>query len=365
MRRKPKKPTAIDLFCGGGGLTLGLKKAGFQVVAGVEINSKVAKTYNTNHKEVKLFEKDIREITGNEILEQAGVKDIDLIAGCPPCQSFSSLTYKYKREDPRDGLAIEMARIIEEIKPKMIMMENVPGIRKKQVFKTFASKIEKMGYSVNHKVLQLANYGIPQARQRFVLLAGKGFEIPLPKPTHCLKGDEKNGLKPWLTLKDAIKNTKPPITLSESNKKGGPQKSDWHVIRDLRQISINRLKALNEGESRKSLPKNLRPKCHSKSDKGFGNVYGKLSWNKTPPTITSGCTSSCMGRFGHPNEARTISVREAALIQTFPKNYVLDTELIGIACELIGNALPPKFAEKAAKACLNSLPTGKTLKTRT
>ena len=358
MRSKSKKLTAIDLFCGGGGLTLGLKKAGFEVVAGVELNSRIAKTYSANHPEVKLFEKDVRNLTGKEILEKIGVDKVDLIAGCPPCQGFSSLTSKYKREDPRNDLAIEMARIIEEIKPNMVMMENVPRIRSKgkPVLDAFISKIEKIGYLVNHAVLRMEDYGIPQARRRFVLLAGKGFKINLPKQTHS-KIDGTNKLKAWLTLKDAIGDMRVPVTLSEAKGKGGPKIFNWHIIRDLKDISILRLKAMKAGESRSSLPKKLRPKCHSKSNRGFTNVYGKLSWDQIPPTITSGCTSPCMGRFGHPDEARTISVREAALIQTFPKNYVFDTEFIAVACGLIGNALPPKFAEKAAKACLKSFLT--------
>ena len=353
---KNKRPTAIDLFCGGGGLTLGLKKAGFEVLAGVELNSKITKTYAANHKEVKLFEKDVRNLTGKEILEKIGVDKVDLIAGCPPCQGFSSLTSKYKREDPRNDLAIEMARIVEEIKPNMVMMENVPRIRfkGKPVLDDFISRIEKRGYVVNQGVLRMEDYGVPQARRRFVLLAGKGFKINLPEQTHSRRSDEKNKLKPWLTLRDAIGKMKAPVTLSEANRKGNPKIFNWHVIRDLKEISIKRLKAMKAGESRRSLPKKLRPKCHSKSNKGFTNVYGRLSWNQVPPTITSGCTSPCMGRFGHPDETRTISVREAALIQTFPKNYVFDTEHIAVACDLLGNALPPKFAEKAAKACLNS-----------
>ena len=359
MQSKSKKPTAIDLFCGGGGLTLGLKKAGFEVLAGVELNSKIARTYGANHEEVELFEKDVRNLTGKEILEKIGVDKIDLIAGCPPCQGFSSLTSKYKREDPRNDLAIEMARIIEEIKPNMVMMENVPRIRfkGKPVLDAFISKIEKIGYVVNQGVLRMEDYGVPQARRRFVLLAGKGFKINLPKQTHSRKSDGKNKLKPWLTLRDAIGKMDVPVTLSEANVNGGPKIFNWHVIRDLKEISILRLKAMKAGESRRSLPIILRPKCHSKSNKGFVNVYGKLSWNQVPPTITSGCTSPCMGRFGHPEESRTISVREAALIQTFPRNYVFDTNFIAVACDLVGNALPPKFAEKAAKACLNSFLT--------
>jgi len=350
------KPTAIDLCCGAGGLTLGLKKAGFRVVAGVELNPEIAKTYRANHPRTKLLIKDIREVTGEELFRATGRESIDLVAGCPPCQGFSQLTVKYHRKDPRNDLVLEMARLVEEINPKMVMMENVPGInnRGKPILDEFVKKLEKLGYLITMDVLQMADYGVPQSRNRFVLLAGKGFEIPLPKPTHCLNTNKRQKLKPWLTLADVLKGLPKPVTFSKAIERGGPKKFNWHVVSDLKEISIRRLKALNAGDGRGALPKKLRPKCHQKSNRGFQNVYGRLSWNQTPPTITSGFTRTCMGRFGHPDELRTISVREAALIQTFPMDYEFDTEFISTACDLIGNALPYRFARKVAKACLDS-----------
>jgi DNA (cytosine-5)-methyltransferase 1 len=249
-----------------------------------------------------------------------------------------------------------MARLIKEIGPKMVMMENVPGLagRGKPVLDEFMKKIKKLGYIINEDILQMADYGVPQSRKRLVLLAGKGFEIPLPEPTHCRNGDEKKGLKHWLTLADVIKNMPKPVTLSHAKERGGPKKIDWHIVSDLKEMSIQRLKALDAGDSRGSLPKELRPKCHVKSNKGFQNVYGRLSWEQTPPTITSGCTRTCMGRFGHPDELRTMSVREAALIQTFPMNYEFDTEFMETACNMVGNALPYRFASIAAETCIKA-----------
>lgn len=348
--------TAIDLCCGAGGLTLGLKKAGFKVVAGVEVDEEIAKTYEVNHPSTKLIVKDLREVTGKEILEATSLDEIDLVAGCPPCQGFSSLTRKYKRKDPRNDLILEMARVVEELNPQMVMMENVSGvtIRGKLVLKEFVSRLEGLGYVVNMDVLQMADYGVPQSRKRFVLLAGKGFRIDFPKKTNVKEGDSEKGLKPWLKLEDVIKNMKKPITFSVALKNGGPKRFNWHVVADLKEISIKRLKALGEGDNRASLPKKLRPKCHVDSDKGFINVYGKLSWDQVPPTMTSGFVKPAMGRFGHPDELRTISVREAAMIQTFPKHYKFETQFMTTVCNLIGNALPPRFAKKAAKACLDA-----------
>lgn len=348
------KFTAIDLFSGAGGLSLGLKMAGFDVVAAVEINEKVAKTYKANNPKCNLLVKDLREVSAKDLLGGSKLKEVTIVAGCPPCQGFSSLTRKYHREDPRNGLVLEMARIVEEIKPKIVMMENVPGIetRGRTVLKQFIKRLEAMGYKISMRSLQLANYGIPQSRRRFVLLAGLGFEIPIPKETHGNTGGRESGLLPYVNLKKALSEiNERAVTLSYANAHGGPNKFNWHVVRDLSKKSKMRLKSLRAGDSRFKLPKELRPSCHADSNKGFGNVYGRMSWKQLPPTITSGCTTPCMGRFGHPTNLRTISVREAATIQTFPAWYKFDTEYMNTACDLVGNALPPKFAALLAKSC--------------
>lgn len=359
-----EKYTAIDLFCGAGGLTLGLKKAGFEVVVGVELKPEIAKTYNANHRKTKLLIKDVRQVTGREILKLTKRKKIDLIAGCPPCQGFSQLTEKYKRYDSRNDLVLEMARLIEEIKPRMVMMENVPGIatKGKVILDGFVEKLKNMGYVVAMNILQMADYGVPQSRRRFVLLAGKGFEIPLPERTHASKADPKKKLKRWTTLSEVIKGFPKPVKLSFAEKNDGPEKFNWHVIRNLQKISIERLKAIKQGDNRFALPKRLRPKCHKNKKAGFQNVYGRLNWDNVSSTITSGCTTPCMGRFGHPVQDRTISIREAALIQTFPLNYRFKARYMDTACDLVGNALPPKFATIAAKICFNALKNGQGVK---
>jgi DNA (cytosine-5)-methyltransferase 1 len=350
-------PTAVDLFCGAGGLTLGLKQAGFRVVLGVEVDKEISRTYAANHPDTKLLVKDVREVTGSEILKATGLKGIDLVAGCPPCHGFSKLTDKYRREDPRNELLLEMVRLVEEISPRIVMIENVAGLatRGKRILGDCVERLERIGYSVNTKVLQIADFGIPQSRRRFVLLAGKGFRIPMPKQTHCRKGDKRRKLRPWTVLADVIRESDKPVRLSVALKRGGPRKFKWHVVRDLEEISLDRLRSLKQGNGRSSLPVGLRPKCHKDVDVGFSNVYGRMSWGQVSPTITSGCTSPCKGRFGHPSDLRTISVREAALIQTFPKNYKLDTETMETACVLVGNALPPRFAKIVGRACRYSL----------
>lgn len=352
-----RKPTAIDLFCGAGGLTLGLERAGFEVIAGIELYPEIAKTYKANHPRTKLLIKDVRDVTGKEIFKLTGKRKIDLLSGCPPCQGFSQLTEKYKRFDSRNDLVLEMARLIDEIKPKMVMMENVPGIitKGKAILDEFVSRLRRSGYFISMDVLQMADYGVPQSRRRFVLLAGKRFSIPLPQPTHCAKGKEKKKLKPWTTLAEVIRDMAEPVSLSFALKEGGPGKFNWHVVRDLKEINIKRLQAIKEGDNRLALPRHLRPKCHERDDSGFRNVYGRMSWQQVSPTITSGCTTPCMGRFGHPDKPRTISIREAALIQTFPMNYGFKTEFMETACDLVGNALPYRFARVLAKFCIKAM----------
>jgi len=348
------KFTAVDLFSGAGGLTVGLKKAGFNVVAAIEIDEDAVNTYRVNHPEVAVIHEDIRKIKGQSILKLAGVKKIDLIAGCPPCQGFSKLTDKSNKNDPRNKLVLEMARVVEELKPRICMMENVPGLngRGSPLLQKFEKKLSSLGYVITKEVLQLANYGVPQSRRRLVLFAGMGFKVNMPQQTHARKPQGK--LKHWITLRDILGNNIEPISFSQAKQNGGPKKFKWHIVRDLKPISIERLKYLTPGGSRMALPRKLRPRCH-KTAKGFQNVYGRMSWDEVAPTMTSGCTTLSAGRFGHPEKNRTISVREAATIQTFPKSYRLETDFIEKACELVGNALPCKFAEHVSRQCFTAL----------
>ncbi len=357
MSHSPKIYTAIDLFSGMGGLTLGLKRAGFKVVAGVEMNREIVKTYRRNHPEILVVEKNIRDVKGKDILEAARLEKVDLVAGCPPCQGFSKLTDKYHREDSRNDLVLEMLRLVKELNPRLVMMENVPGLatRGKDRLDKFVEGLNDLGFTTNYGILHLANYGVPQSRRRIVLLAGRGFRIDLPPQTHSRKRNEGERLKSWPTLKQAIGRMKRPITLSKALKSGGPSKFNWHVVRDLEPLSLERMRAIKPGASRGSLPKSLRPQCHSEGDRGFENVYGRIGWNRLPPTITSGCTTPCMGRFGHPSQIRTISVREAAMLQTFPLSYRIETSFMDTACNMVGNALPPVFAKIVAEKCFDAL----------
>jgi len=354
---QPKKQfTAIDLFCGAGGLTVGLKKAGFKVVAAVEFDPKIAETYRRNHPDVKLIVADIRKVSGRDILRLTGLSKIDLIAGCPPCQGFSKLTDKLHRDDERNLLILEMRRLVRELEPLACMMENVPGLSQRglPLLSAFEKELRSMKYIVNRDVLQMADYGVPQSRRRLVMLAGKGFKIPLPSPTHARNPVESSQLKPWVKLRDILREESRPVKLSFAREHGGPKKFNWHVVGDLSPLNLKRLKVTKPGKSRLSLPKSLRPDCH-KDTEGFHNAYGRMSWNDIAPTMTSRCTNLSSGRFGHPEEQRTISVREAASIQTFDKTYKFETDNVALVCRLIGNALPCRFASVVSAQCIESM----------
>lgn len=350
--------TAVDVFAGCGGLSLGMGRAGFSVLAAVENEPSAADTFRQNHPNARVFEEDIRGISSHDISEALDGRKIDLLMGCAPCQGFCSLTRKQGGKDPRNQLPLEMARLIEELKPRVVLMENVPGLetRGKRVLMDFLERLKLAGYEYQYAVVQMADYGIPQNRRRLVLLAGLGFFVTLPRATHERDPALHSRKAPWKTIREAIGHKKAPLTLSQAVKNGGPKKHKWHVVRDLQPQTKVRLKAAIPGRTWRDIDERLRPACHQNGYIGFTNTYGRMSWDDVSPTITSGCTTPCKGRFGHPDRRRyTISVQEAALLQTFPESYTFMSDKIDVTCEMIGNAVPPQFGEALGRAVIEAL----------
>jgi DNA (cytosine-5)-methyltransferase 1 len=356
--------TAIDLFAGCGGLTSGLRAAGFDVLAAIEKDANAAETYRANHPLVNVYEKDIRLVSPTQFLRALKLprgRTVDLIAGCPPCQGFTRLTENNGRRDRRNGLVRQFLRFVQVIRPKACMLENVPGLfttrKGRRYFNELRSGLEEIGYQLSYGIVELADYGVPQFRKRLVLLAARGKAIAIPTSTHRdPTRPGKSGQRPWRTVRDAIASLpKPPL---RSSVKAGKAilRYDWHYSRDVTTEVRRRLKhGLTNGRGRSSLPASLQLECHNRHPNGFYDVYGVIDWDKPSPTITSGCTNASKGRFGHPREPRPLTAMEAAALQTFPRSYKFKGGGLESVAAQIGNALPRRFAKIAGKAIIRRL----------
>lgn len=328
------------MFSGCGGLTLGLKQAGFSVVGAVEIDPLAVETYRKNHRGIAIWEKDIRKISATEVMRVLAIKrgELDLLAGCPPCQGFSTMTTLNGRigQNEQNDLVFEFLRFVKVLRPKAVMLENVPKLAKNRRFKKLRSDLQTLGYEVNHGVLNAAHYGVPQRRRRLILVAGKGTKIPFGSPARRKRTVKEFFAK--LSLRRA--KTDPLHNLKEN-------RSD-KVKKLIREIPHN-------GGSRLDLGKRRQLKCHKKCN-GFKDVYGRMAWDDVSPTITGGCFNPSKGRFLHPVKDRAITLREAALLQTFPAGYFFSVGRgKSPAAQMIGNALPPEFIRRHALAVFNRL----------
>lgn len=332
--------TAVDLFCGCGGLTVGLKRAGFQVLGAVDIDPLSVKTYQSNHKDITVWETDISGLEAAELVTalELKTKQLDLLAGCPPCQGFSTmrtLNGAFVIDDPRNDLLLEFQRFVEALRPRAVMMENVPGLADDERFAAFCRRMDQIGYVGHHRILNVAEYGVPQRRRRLIYLAGFGVKISFAGPERKLK-----------TVEDAIGGL-PKAGESGDPVHDMPEKRSPRIMELIRRIP-------KDGGSRTDLPDEEQLDCHKRCN-GFKDVYGRMAWGDVAPTLTSGCFNPSKGRFLHPEEDRAITMREAALLQGFPPRYKFPTNNKSAVALMIGNALPPPFIAAHSRQVANKL----------
>lgn len=339
------KCVAIDLFCGIGGLTYGIQQTGINVVAGVDIDSTCQYAYEKNNNAI-FINKGIEEIKKEELQVYYPKSCIKILMGCAPCQPFSTYSLRYTKEGPKDEkwkLLYFFRDLAKEIQPEIISMENVPQLVKNNVFVDFVEGLKNEGYHVSWKVVNCAGYGVPQNRNRLVLLASKLGEINLIPPLY----KEKD----YITVKEAIGNL-PKIADGEIYKK-----DTLHRASKLSKINKKRIRCSVPGGTWKDWDESLQLSCHKKNTgKGYRSVYGRMEWDKPSPTITTQFYGYGNGRFGHPEQDRAISMREGAILQSFPPNYKfidighpLSNHQIGVH---IGNAVPVKLGEAIGNSIL-------------
>jgi len=340
-RRVSHRPIALDLFSGCGGLTLGLEQAGFRVVGAVEVERLAAETYRVNHPGVRLWQRDIRHLSSFEVAKRLGFRkgDLDLLAGCPPCQGFSSMRTLNGRldvDDPQNDLLFHYLRFVRDLAPKSLMMENVPGLYTDRRLRKFRNELERLGYRVRMGVLDAADYGVPQRRRRFIMLAGK------------------DGAPVFADTDPARRTVSQTIGMLAPAGRSGDPLHDLPERRSERIMDLIRSVPVNGG-SRRDLGEERQLGCHRRC-RGFSDVYGRMARQDVAPTITGGCFNPSKGRFLHPDEHRNITLREAALLQSFPPGYFFSLRRGKTnAAVMIGNALPPELIRRHARCIISYL----------
>lgn len=337
-----KAPTlhVIDFFCGCGGTSKGMERAGMKVLCGLDWNEQALATFRHNFPEAHALQADIRNLRPEDL--EPIIKNIPagqlLFSGCAPCQPFSKQNGHRSTKDERIPLLLEFLRFVRHFKPAYVFVENVPGLQKvdmrQGMFRSFLDGLQSLHYAVQHDIVASQDYGVPQRRHRLVLIASVLDELTFPKPTHG-RGED---LDPYSTVREAISDL-PPIRAGESH-----PRFPNHQACLLSALNLRRINATPVGGSRLDWPAELRLECHSGKHDGHTDVYGRMLWDEPATGLTTRCISLSNGRFGHPEQQRAISVREAARLQTFPDDFVFKGSLTAVGIQ-IGNAVPVRLAE--------------------
>lgn len=335
-----KKISCVDLFCGAGGLTHGFVLEGLPVVAGIDLDPACRFPYEANN-QARFVEQDIGKVTAEELKSLFGDADLTVLAGCAPCQPFSTYAQRYETDgrDGKWGLLYHFARLAKEANPDVITMENVPTVAKHEVFHDFVASLKELGYHVWFDVVDSSKFGVPQTRNRMVLLASKLGDIRMLPPST---------IKPK-TVRQAISHLRA-LKAGES-----APRDKLHATATLSEKNLMRIKASKPGGTWRDWPESLVADCHkAKSGKTYAGVYGRMEWDKPGPTMTTQCYGFGNGRFGHPEQDRAISLREAAILQSFPRTYhfIPDGGEVNFSAlgRLIGNAVPVDLGRAIARS---------------
>ena len=325
---------AVDLFCGVGGLTHGLTRAGLHVRLGVDLDPACRYPMEANNP-AKFMEADIDELSPSDIISAFDDAEITLLAGCAPCQPFSSYSQSARRKGPHNdwGLLSSFSDLVLEVRPTLVTMENVPPLRRQPIFKNFVSALMDAGYFVDFTLVDGRSIGLPQRRQRLVLVASLLGPITIPEVD-----------KPPLTVRDAISDL-PPIKAGSSDPNDA-----LHVSASLSETNLARIRHSKPGGTWRDWPEELVAACHVRqTGSTYPSVYGRMEWDQPAPTITTQCYGFGNGRFGHPEQDRAISLREAAMLQSFPEDYGFipegTTVNFNTLGRMIGNAVPVLLGE--------------------
>ncbi len=340
-------PQVVDLFCGVGGLTRGLLNAGLNVIAGFDIDPTCQYTYEHNNN-VDYINENVRNLTGADIEELYDEGELKILVGCAPCQPFSQMRFKLGEANAKDekyNLLLEYGRLINEVHPAIVSMENVPQIQDTNIFAEFLNILQENGYQFDYHVIYCPDYGIPQTRRRFVLVGSLLGPIEIIGPTH-----NRNDIH----VKDFIRNL-PPIGAGEVDPNDA-----LHRAAALSERNLDRIRHSKPGGTWRDWPEELRCECHKKTTgQTYSSVYGRMTWEQIGPTITTQFYNYGTGRYGHPTQDRALSLREGALLQTFPDWYdFIDPErnlVFNDIARHIGNAVPVRLGEVIGETILTHL----------
>lgn len=339
----------VDLFCGAGGLTFGLQRAGIRIEAGVDLDPACEYPYLENNGSL-FIEADVRKVTASEVAMLYPRGAIRLLAGCAPCRPFSPFRRGMDNESSKDwGLVNEFSRLVRGVLPELVTMENVPGLASSAMFQDFVRSLRRLRYHVAWKSLHCATLGLPQQRRRLVLIASRLGPVSVPKGQLDASG--------FRSVRSAIGDL-PRLAAGEAD-----ASDPLHRARSVSPMNLRRLRASKPGGNWCDWPDELRAPCHTReSGASFKGVYSRMTWEAPSPTITTQAYSFGSGRFGHPDQDRSITLREAAILQSFPVDYrfVNPTEDVKFSTvgRLIGNAVPPLLAEHIGRELIRSVGAG-------